>query len=272
MAQEDLSKDSLLTDQMRAATRKSHDNSDRLVNLKLALVLTSPALYGEALSLFLPVFEKLESILERNSKHPHLGKLYPLLDVLRRTPGFRADMAYYLPKGRREELEEAWKKGEHKEIADYLSRLEDLEKTDPVLLLAYVYHLYGGVVAGGQIIARMVRKAVGLPKNRDEGVEVFRIKGEASISNKGFFQRVRNIYNEELDLSTDEKKALIKEGRDVFRLNDALVRTVKGTPAWQQAADSLTKRLVIICCFPIVVYFAWHVFALGSGGVLQHGY
>jgi heme oxygenase len=231
--------------------------------------LTSPALYGEALSLFLPVFETLEAIMDRNAKHPHLGKLYPLIEDLRRTPGFRADFIYYLAKERREELEAAWKNGEHKAIAEYVTRLEELEKSDPVLLLAYAYHLYGGIVAGGQIIARMVRKAMGLPKDSHDGVEVFRVKeGRGKI----LFQKVKAIYNEEIDLSTEQKEALIKEGREVFRLNDALVATVKGTPAWSLAAESLLKRLVVICCLPVVLYFAWHVFSLGSGGVLQHGY
>lgn len=265
--------DTLLTNRMRAATRQDHDNSNRLVNLKLALVLTSPALYGEALSLFLPVFEKLEAILERSSKHPQIGKLSPLLDGLRRGPGFRADMAFYLPsKERKEELERSWKNGEHPVIVEYVGRLEELEKTDPLLLLAYVYHLYGGVVAGGQIVARMVRKAMGLSKDGDEGVEAFKVKDDGSYSSKGFFHRVRNVYNEELKLSANEQERIIQEGKEVFRLNDALIGSVKGTPAWQQAADSFTKRLVVIFSFPLVIYFAWHVFSLGSGGVLQHGY
>jgi heme oxygenase 2 len=262
----------LLTEQMRAATREEHSQSDKLVNLKLALVLTSPALYGEALGLFLPVFEKMEAIILRNSKHPQIGKLIPMMDVLVRSPGFRADLAYYLSSERRDLLAKEWKNGEHSTIAEYLDHLEKLEKEDPVLVLAYAYHLYGGVLAGGQIIARMVRKAMGLPKDQDEGVEVFKVRDDASMSNKGVFQRVKSIFNEELNLSDDARNALIREGKEVFRLNNALVGTVKGTQAWKEAADNFTKKILLIPCTILALYFAWHVFALGSGSILQHGY
>ncbi|CAB9497735.1 Heme oxygenase 2 [Seminavis robusta] len=262
----------LLTDQMRAATKSDHDKSDKLVNLKLALVLTSPALYGEALGLFLPVFETMESIIDRNSKHPQIGKLHPMMDILRRTPGFRSDLEYYLPGDRRQELEKAWKNGENAVIKEYVEHLEKLEKEDPVRVLAYAYHLNGGVLAGGQIISRMVRKAMGLPNNQEEGVMVFKVKDEASMSNKGVFQKVKSIFNEELELSAESKQALIQEGKEVFRLNNALVSTVKGTQAWDQAADAFTKKILLICCVILACYFAWHVFALGSGGILQHGY
>jgi heme oxygenase len=262
----------LLTDQMRAGTREEHSQSDKLVNLKLALVLTSPALYGEALGLFLPVFEKMEAIILRKPEHPQIGKLAPMMDVLGRSPGFRADLAYYLTSERIEALAKEWKYGEHSVVSEYLSRLEKLEKDDPVLVLAHAYHLYGGVLAGGQIIARMVRKAMGLPKDQDEGVEVFKVRDETSISNKGVFQKVKSIFNEELHLSDETRTALIREGKEVFRLNNALVGTVKGTQAWQDAANNLTKKTLLLSSIVLAFYFAWRVFALGSGGILQHGY
>ena len=60
----------LLTQRMRKGSKQIHDKSDRLVNLKLAFVLTSPKLYGEALGLFAPIYRYLEeAIIERHGKN-----------------------------------------------------------------------------------------------------------------------------------------------------------------------------------------------------------
>ena len=37
-------------------------------------------------------------------------------------------------------------------------------------------------------------------------------------------------------------------------------------------AQSIYGDALLICCIFVALYFAWHVFAMGSGGVLYHGY
>lgn len=252
----------LLTDQMRSATKAIHDKSDKLVNLKLALVLTSPSLYGEAIGLFLPVFQKMEAIMDGNTKHPQLGKFRSFLDTLRRTPAFKADMAYYLPSDRRKELQESFVNREHPVIAEYLERLDKLEKEDPIRVLAYFYHLNGGILAGGQIIRKVVVKALGLPKDQIEGVQIFMVKDDVSISSKGLFQRIKKVFNEELELSEKEKNSLLEESPEVFRLNNKLVGSVKGTSAWKLAADSFVKKFILICVLlSVCTVLAWNVMA-----------
>lgn len=49
-------------------------------------------------------------------------------------------------------------------VADYLSHLEILEKEDPYLLTAYFYHLYMGLLSGGQGSVSINRQS---PKYRD---------------------------------------------------------------------------------------------------------
>lgn len=231
-----------LTERMRSTTTAEHDKSDTVVNLKLALVLTSPRLYGEALSLFVPIFERIESILGRTD-HPQLRKLLPLLVNLRRTPGFRADMAYYLPKDRRRELEASWhEKGSV--CAEYLQRLDMLEIDDPIRIIAYVYHLYAGVLAGGQIIKATVRKAMGLSKQRhNEGVAAFCVPEGAYP--KKVLKEMKRVINDEISVSEEEMIRIIDEGPEVFRLNGTLIGSVKGTAAWRMAADECFKRTVI---------------------------
>jgi heme oxygenase len=163
----------LLTERMRKGTSTVHDKSDRLVNLKLGLVLTSRDLYGEAIALFAPIYQHIEDILYRQATHPQLGKLQPFLPTLRRSPGFEADLSFYLNPEQLASLKARQANGEPPELASYLARLDELEKDDPVLLLAYAYHMYMAIFAGGSQIRRMVTKSMGLTRGQEAGVRIF---------------------------------------------------------------------------------------------------
>jgi heme oxygenase len=130
-----------LTERMRTSTRTVHDKSDKLVTFSLGLVLTSRTLYGEAIALFAPIYAKIEEILERNADHPQLGKLQPFLPTLRRSAGFEADLAFFLTPEQLAATKARQAQGQPPELAAYLARLDALEREDPVLLLAYAYHM-----------------------------------------------------------------------------------------------------------------------------------
>ena len=182
-----------LTERMRQHTRKVHDKSDRAVNLKLGLVLTSRRLYGEAIALFAPIYERIEDILARQVAHPQLGKLQPFLPTLRRAAGFEEDLRYYLTPEQLASLKARQAKGEPAELVAYLRRLDELEKDDPVLLLAYAYHMYMAIFAGGSQIRRMVKKAFRLTSGQDLGVRIFCFD-DLGPSTTGF----RNDYSTQL--------------------------------------------------------------------------
>jgi len=84
----------LLSERMKAATKDVHDQSDKKVNIKLAIVLTSKELYAEAISLFWPIYRELEAALEKHKDHEQLKLLYPMLNILRRASRFEEDMKY----------------------------------------------------------------------------------------------------------------------------------------------------------------------------------
>lgn len=42
-------------------------------------------------------------------------------------------------------------------LENYIEHLQELERSNPQLLLAYVYHLYLGLLSGGQILAKKRR-------------------------------------------------------------------------------------------------------------------
>ena len=68
--------------------------------------------------------------------------LKPMLSspTLRRAAGFEADLSFYLNSEQLVSLKARQADGEPPELAAYLARLDELERDDPVLLLAYAYH------------------------------------------------------------------------------------------------------------------------------------
>ncbi|KAG7189902.1 hypothetical protein KM043_006071 [Ampulex compressa] len=135
---------------MRKATRKVHAISDALVNAKLAFGFLDDSVWADGLLAFYEIFRYLEGAMVR-LKNTKIG-LLPLSE-LQRTEAFERDLEYYLGKG--------WMKNysPRDSVIKYLMRLREVEDTDPTLLMAYIYHLYMGLLSGG-IILRKKRQLV----------------------------------------------------------------------------------------------------------------
>jgi len=239
-------KESYLTEKMRSSTREIHDMSDKGVNFHLTLVLTCPKLYGQALALFVPIYTKFESLV-LESNHPELKKLNNLVSLLRRGKAMAKDVDHFLP--------ESSERMETQAQRDYIAHLENSVKKNPVLLTAYVYHMYAALVAGGQIIARMVRNTV--------GGTTFAFQFPATDEfkyPKSYLRKLKHVLNEEMNFSGEEEKELLKESTQVFVLNNALVDSVKETKAWRHASTRMWNRVVgvagtaVVCILAVIFY------------------
>eukprot|EP00587_Corethron_hystrix_P009957 CAMPEP_0113316694 /NCGR_PEP_ID=MMETSP0010_2-20120614/11877_1 /TAXON_ID=216773 ORGANISM="Corethron hystrix, Strain 308" /NCGR_SAMPLE_ID=MMETSP0010_2 /ASSEMBLY_ACC=CAM_ASM_000155 /LENGTH=229 /DNA_ID=CAMNT_0000173481 /DNA_START=107 /DNA_END=793 /DNA_ORIENTATION=- /assembly_acc=CAM_ASM_000155 len=221
----------IFTDRMRSATKSVHDKSDRLVNLKLGLVLTSHQLYGEAIGLFAPIYCRLEEALERH-RDGRLGCIAALLEDLRRTPKFDEDILFYLGEDGVASIKKKREEGIPEELKDYLDHLNDLEREDPLLLVPYIYHLFMAIMAGGYIIKKMVKRAMGLKKDNDEGVMAFSF---TELNCAHLRRRLKHAVNNELKLSKEEEEKILKESEEVFNRNNLLVGTVQNSQSFNDA-------------------------------------
>lgn len=50
-------------------------------------------------------------------------------------------------------------------VKAYVAHLDSLERENPVLLLVFAYHMHMAVCAGGAIIRKTARNAMGLPRD-----------------------------------------------------------------------------------------------------------
>ncbi|XP_026316136.1 heme oxygenase 2 [Hyposmocoma kahamanoa] len=207
----------LFTTRMRKATRKIHSVSDALVNAKFAISLRDETVWGGGLFVFYHIFAFLEDAKERLNM-PDLNKLF-VHRILHRKKAFEEDLRHYLG--------ENWRNFQKSQaLENYIDHLEYLEKENPLLLMAYVYHLYLGLLSGGQILAKK-RNVFGERQPQDAYVDKVTDFSHIDISQlKKDFRAAMNEIAEKM--TPEEQKAFIEESNQVFLMNNLIVNSVGG--------------------------------------------
>lgn len=227
---------------MRKATREIHDISDALVNAKLGIgnfacctisiivkdffnvraAMGEDSVWAEGLLCFYEIFKYLEQALDRFG-HTLLGELD--VEGMRRTQAFEEDLQHYYGK---EWLETSYVP--NAAVKHYLSYLGTLEQDNPLMLSAYVYHLYMGLFSGGQILRKKRELQARLTLESSEPAQSR--KGEA-VTDFGDIpiHRLKKQMAEKMELiaeqiGEDDRWKLIEESKNVFRLNNKVIRTI----------------------------------------------
>ena len=230
--------------QMRQRTRNIHDKSDALVNLKLGLTLSDETVWAEGILTFTNIFLFLEEALTRN-KDSLLGDLD--IEGMRRTEAFQKDLKSLYGDEWEQKLKDM---KETQVVKNYIGHLELIENENPYLLSAYVYHLYMGLLSGGQILS--AKKRISRQKGEEsKGDEIFKVDKPHTVSSlkKRIRESMEDI-SENLDEETKEN--ILKEGVKVFELNNSLIHSVKGV---DEAFWRLTKRVVIIAILVLFISY-----------------
>lgn len=203
-----------LTDRMRAASRQVHSASDALVNARLLVAFTRVERHGVALSYFWHVFRAIELQTQAPRASPALAPLVAFLPRISRTAAFEADLEYLLgPQWRS-------KCAAPPAVMQYLAYLEAIARDEPALLIAHLYTQHSAILAGGQMIRRMARKAMQLPDGC--GTKTFEFDSEENP------KRLQKECKEAIDstaakLPTDVQEQLVQEHCKVFQFNNAIV-------------------------------------------------
>jgi len=236
---------------MRVATREIHNISDALVNAKLAFALNNNDVWADGLLVFYEIFKFLE---ENVSQH-----ILPL--EYHRTEQFEKDLDFY--KG--SDWQKVYKPRES--VQHYLKHLNEINEKNPILLIAYVYHLYMGLLSGGQILSKKRKIAKKFKGNfseqrDDEGFE----PGShlTSFPNKSIVELKNNLRHtiDEFSKDFDEhlRQELINESKKVFELNNEIIASVEGVGA--QLRKNLRYFLGCVLFVVLSIYLfvkMWHV-------------
>lgn len=183
------------------------------------------------------VFYEIFKYLENNVPDALLPKEY------HRTAAFEGDLDYYLTK--------EWRKDyvPRIEVQRYIEHLETIKARNPLLLFAYVYHLYMGMLSGGQILQKKRSLASKWGSKVDDSLDgrMVTTYGDQSILEmKTTMRNLVDSLSEEWDESF--KAEFILECKYVFESNNRIVRTIK-------SADRVGyKRLSFIIGLIIIIW------------------
>lgn len=238
--------------QMREATRDVHALSDSLVNAKLAFALSDNGVWAEGLLIFYEIFRYLEVTMLRLKGTP-VGDFN--IDGLSRTEAFEKDLNFYLGPN--------WASNyvPRESVAEYLLHLRHLEKSKPILLVAYIYHLYMGLLSGGQILTKkraLVQKLI--PgrghelNNTGYAVTTFDSTTIASLKR----QIISTLNTIALTLDNKTKEDLLEESRNVFLMNNKIIKTVRGT------THVIFNKVAIIATLIVMMYFIYFILFVNS--------
>ena len=118
------------SNELRTRTKNAHDASDRLINLKLVVVLTDAKLWAAAVAEFYFIFKEIERAVDTSRHHPKLRSLAEVVDDALRTPMFERDLQFYLGNDWRTMVQPS------NCAIEYCERIACVAKEEPVLLIA----------------------------------------------------------------------------------------------------------------------------------------
>ncbi|XP_068624149.1 heme oxygenase 1 isoform X2 [Battus philenor] len=180
--------------------------------------LRDEAVWGGGLFVFYHIFAFLEDAKDRLNM-PDYNKLF-VKKILYRKKAFEEDLSHYLGAN--------WQSTPKSEaLENYIEHLHNLETEQPGLLLAYVYHLYLGLLSGGQILAKK-RKMFG-EKNTLQNMYVDKVTDFGDVEIGELKKDFRNAMNEIAEhMTKDEQDVFIEESNQVFLMNNLIVNSVGG--------------------------------------------
>lgn len=136
---------------------------------------------------------------------------------LRRVPMLEDDMAYYFGDDWRNTIQPS------PGAKAYCERIAAVAKDEPHLLVAHMYTRYLGDLFGGQMMSGMARSTLQLDKGK--GTRFYEFDDIAST--KTFIEEWYTKLNT-LELSEEQKAAIVDEGNLVFALNIDIFNELEG--------------------------------------------
>ena len=212
--------------EIKEGTKKSHSAAEntKFVASFLKGVL-DPEEYRKLITNFWYVYETMEERLQETND-PFVNEIKKWNVLLFRTAFIQRDLRYYYgPMWREKQIPtEACNK--------YCYRINEVFNDNPYLLIAHHYTRYIGDLSGGQILKGIAKKALNPPEG--EGLHFYDFP---RIEDAKEFKTEYRSTLDNLNLSREQKDALIEEANYAFKLNMDMFNEMKG---------SATKSLLIL--------------------------
>ncbi|ELU15215.1 hypothetical protein CAPTEDRAFT_187199 [Capitella teleta] len=227
-------------DDLKQKTKTNHEESDRIVNWKLAVALTDMTLYGGVLADFYYVFKTIEDCLGQLVQHPVICPLAKVIVDLHRAEAFEKDLSFFLGPNWMGRVEPSLP------AKEYCDRILAISENSPVLLIAYVHSMYLAILGGGKALKKVIQKTLGLVGN--EGLAAYEVSDSEETCLRLGNELIDCINH--LPLNAEEKERILDEKRRVFVMNNAIANNVK--PTAKSFFRIIKIGLVILTAFSII--------------------
>ena len=213
MAVEDFSK------QLKEGTKKSHtmaENTSFVASFLRGVVDESK--YRQLIANFYFIYHALESEVELNKDNPFVGPMR--LNGLPRHDALVEDCKYFYGDNWKDLIRPT------EQTQRYVSRIHEVAKESPQLLIAHHYTRYMGDLSGGQILKGITQKALGL---KEDGLAFYEFP--EIWDKKGFKESYRRVLDTMIPATQKDVDSIIVEANYAFRLNMYMFEEIQGDAA-----------------------------------------
>lgn len=203
------------------------------------IALSDNSVWLDGLVVFYPIFKYLEQNVPATILPPRYH----------RAAAFEADIKYYC-----EFVGQDWRQRcdeRRKSVADYLAHLDAVRTTEPTLLTAYVYHLYMGLLSGGQILQKkrqLFNRFKPMSAGRTDGYQVTHFEGNETIGDlKAGMRELVDVAA--ASMSPEMRTLMIEHSRLLFGWNNKIVKSVQGVRSAGLKKIGLTAAVLMSVWF-----------------------
>jgi heme oxygenase len=209
---------SLLSQALKTGTAKSHSAAENVHFVHNFINgIIDRELYKDMITGLYHIYVTLEQLLEE-----YAPTFFPSLHFpkeLNRVDSLREDMEFWHGYDWESKC-----KIPSPAVQDYIDRMKEVGRLDPLLLLSHAYTRYLGDLSGGKVLSRIARRALQLGKkntgdgtaNNDDGLQFYNFD---NIPSAKLFKDMYRTKLDELSLTSREINKLVAEANVAFALN-----------------------------------------------------
>ena len=202
--------------QLKEGTKKSHsmaENTSFVASFLRGVVDESK--YRQLVANFYFIYHALESEMNMNKDNPFVGPIR--LNGLERHDALIKDCEYFYGDNWREKIYPT------EQTQRYVSRIHEVAKENPELLIALHYTRYMGDLSGGQILKGIAQKALGL---KEDGLAFYEFP--EITDKKTFKDSYRRVLDTMIPATQKDVDGIIVEANYAFRLNMYMFEEIQG--------------------------------------------
>ena len=202
--------------QLKEGTKKSHtmaENTSFVASFLRGVVDESK--YRQLIANFYFIYHALESEMNLNKDNPFVGPMR--LNGLERHDALIKDCEYFYGDNWREKIYPT------EQTQRYVSRIHEVAKNNPELLIAHHYTRYMGDLSGGQILKGIAQKALNL---KEDGLAFYEFP--EIWDKKGFKESYRRVLDTMVPATQKDVDGIVVEANYAFRLNMYMFEEIQG--------------------------------------------